>query len=157
VLTPCLCNFGRFCLVLLALGIIANNCPNVYLVSFEMQVLSRRSTRVLRLVWTLLGVAVAVAGGILAYDNFAPWLEPFLVATAYWLVIYEGVALTEHFVFWRGVGGYWADDYDAPQRLPVGWAALVGVWVWGRWVCAGYDAGVVDGAAGRAGRGGFGV
>lgn len=124
VLIPPLGGFGRFCLVLLALGTIANNCPNVYSVSFGIQVLSRRSARVPRLIWTLLGVAIAIAIGIPAYDNFAPWLETFLVTTAYWLAIYEAIALTEHFVFRRGIKGYRPEDYDTPSKLPVGYAAL---------------------------------
>lgn len=124
VLMPALGGFGSFCLVLLALGIIANNCPNVYSVSFGMQVLSRRSARVPRLIWTLLGVCIAVAVGIPAYDNFAPWLETFLVTTAYWLAIYEAIALTEHFVFRRGIKGYRPEDYGTPEKLPVGLAAF---------------------------------
>ncbi|KAM7183608.1 purine-cytosine permease [Rhypophila sp. PSN 637] len=125
VLIPPLGDFGRFCLVLLALGVIANNCPNVYSVSFGMQVLSRQSARVPRIIWTVLGVFAAVGIGIPAYDNFAPWLETFLLTTAYWLAIYEGIALTEHFVFRRGIKGYRPEDYDTPKMLPVGRAALV--------------------------------
>jgi NCS1 nucleoside transporter family len=124
VLIPPLGDFGRFCLVILALGTISNNCPNVYSVSFGIQVLSRRSAHVPRLIWTLLGVCVAVAVGIPAYDNFAPWLETFLVTTAYWLAIYEGIALTEHFVFRRGIKGYRPEDYNTPSKLPAGFAAF---------------------------------
>jgi NCS1 nucleoside transporter family len=124
VLIPPLSNFGRFCLVLLALGIIANNSPNVYSVSFGIQVLSRRSARVPRVLWTLLGMCAAVGVGIPAYNNFAPWLETFLITTAYWLAIYEAIALTEHFVFRRGIKGYRPEDYNTPERLPVGFAAL---------------------------------
>ena len=38
VLVPPLGNFGNFCLVILALSIIANNCPNIYSVSLTAQV-----------------------------------------------------------------------------------------------------------------------
>lgn len=38
VLVPPLGNFGNFCLVILALSIVANNCPNFYSVSLTMQV-----------------------------------------------------------------------------------------------------------------------
>lgn len=124
VLIPPLGNFGRFCLAMLALGIIANNCPNVYSLSFGMQVLARRSARVPRLIWTLLGVWVSVGIAIPAYDNFAPWLSTFLVTVAYWLAIYEGIALTEHFVFRRGMKGYHPGDYNTSEKLPVGFAAL---------------------------------
>lgn len=125
VLIPPLGAFGSFCLVVLALGIVANNCPNVYSVSFGVQVLARRSARVPRFLWTLLGICVAIAVSVPAYDNFAPWLETFLVTTAYWFAIYQGTAFTEHFVFRRGTGAYRPEEYDSPEKLPVGFAALV--------------------------------
>lgn len=42
----------------------------------------------------------------------------------YWLAIYEGVALTEHFVFKRGFRGYYPEHYDNPEKLPPGIAAV---------------------------------
>jgi len=77
-----------------------------------------------RVVWTVLGICVAVSVGIPVYDNFSTWLEIFLVTTVYWLVIYEGIALTEHFVFWRGIKGYRPEDYDTLGKLPVRLAVL---------------------------------
>ncbi|KAK1757959.1 purine-cytosine permease [Echria macrotheca] len=116
--------FGTFCLVLLAIGIVANNCPNVYSVSFGIQLFAPNSTgRVPRFLWTLLGVCIAIGLAVPAYDNFAPWLENFLVTTAYWFAIYQGIAFTEHFIFRRGFDGYQPSDYDSPDKLPVGWAA----------------------------------
>ncbi|KAK6820600.1 hypothetical protein PG987_015000 [Apiospora arundinis] len=41
VLVPPLGRFGEFCIVIMALSIIANNCPNIYSVSLSMQVLAR--------------------------------------------------------------------------------------------------------------------
>ena len=41
MLFPPLGKFGQFCLVILALSIVANNCPNIYSVSLSMQVLAR--------------------------------------------------------------------------------------------------------------------
>jgi purine-cytosine permease-like protein len=43
---------------------------------------------------------------------------------AYWLAIYEGVSLTEHFVFKKGFGGYAPEIYNQPSHLPPGIAAI---------------------------------
>jgi NCS1 nucleoside transporter family len=58
VLFPHLGGFGKFCLVILALSIIANNCPNIYSVALTMQVVSRWTAKVPRFVWTALGTGV---------------------------------------------------------------------------------------------------
>ena len=42
----------------------------------------------------------------------------------YWLAIYEGVALTEHFVFKRGFSGYDITIWKNPNLLPLGVAGV---------------------------------
>ncbi|KAF9869599.1 NCS1 nucleoside transporter [Colletotrichum karsti] len=124
VLVPRLGGFGQFCLVVLALSIIANNCPNIYSVSLSLQVLSRHTARVPRWVWVFAGTAVYIAISVPGYDRFEAWLENFMLIIAYWLAIYEGVSVTDHVLFKRGIAGYDIDDYDVPSRLPPGFAAI---------------------------------
>ncbi|KAI0109090.1 purine-cytosine permease [Nemania sp. FL0031] len=124
VLVPPLGRFGEFCIVVLALSIIANNCPNIYSVSLSLQVLAHATERVPRFVWTAVGTGVYIAIAIPGYDHFESALENFLLLIGYWLAIYEGVSLTEHFVFRRGFKGYRPEDYVAPKRLPPGFAAI---------------------------------
>lgn len=124
VLVPPLGRFGEFCVVVLALSIIANNCPNIYSVSLSLQVLARTTERVPRFVWTAVGTGVYIAIAIPGYDHFEMALENFLLLIGYWLAIYEGVSLTEHFVFRRGYKGYQPEDYMIPKRLPPGFAAI---------------------------------
>ncbi|KAI0015225.1 purine-cytosine permease [Xylariomycetidae sp. FL0641] len=124
VLVPPLGRFGQFCAVVLALSIVANNCPNVYSAALSLQVLHRGAERVPRFLWTGVGSALYVAVAIPGYNHFADALENFLLLIGYWLAIYEAVALTEHFVFRRGFGGYDVEDYNIPERLPRGWAAI---------------------------------
>lgn len=78
VLFPPLGGFGKFCLVLLALSIIANNCPNIYSVGLTMQVLGRWTQRVPRFVWTAVGTAVYIAIAIPGYSHFETVLENFM-------------------------------------------------------------------------------
>ena len=78
VLYPPLGTFGMFCLVVLALSIIANNCPNIYSVGLTMQVLGRWTQRVPRFVWTAIGTAVYIAIAIPGYSHFEAVLENFM-------------------------------------------------------------------------------
>ena len=90
VLIPKFGHFGRFCLVILALSIIANNCPNIYSVSLSLQLLARASQRVPRFIWTFIGTVAYCAIAIPGYSHFETVLENFMLLIAYWLSIYEG-------------------------------------------------------------------
>ena len=125
VMIPRFGTFGKFCLVILALSIIANNCPNIYSVSLSLQLLARKSQRVPRFIWTFVGTCIYIAIAIPGYDHFESILENFMLVIAYWLAIYEGVSITEHVVFKRGFGGYAPEDYMTPSRLPPGFAAIL--------------------------------
>jgi NCS1 nucleoside transporter family len=117
--------FGKFCLVILALSIIANNCPNIYSVSLTLQVLHRYTQRVPRFVWTFLASCVSLAIAIPGYSHFETVLENFMNLIAYWLAIYSGITISDHFIFKRGFGGYHAENYDKPNKLPIGIAASI--------------------------------
>jgi NCS1 nucleoside transporter family len=125
VLIPPLGRFGEFCLVILALSIIANNCPNIYSVSLSLQLLARISQRVPRFIWTFIGTCIYVAIAIPGYDHFESVLENFMLVIAYWLAIYEGISLSEHFIFKRGFGGYHPEIYEDASKLPPGFAAIL--------------------------------
>lgn len=116
--------FGKFCIVILALSIIANNCPNIYSVALTVQVLARWTTRIPRFIWTAVATGVYIAIAIPGYSHFEAVLENFMNFIGYWLAIYEGVAFADHFVFKRGMGGYKPEDYDRPERLPPSIAAV---------------------------------
>lgn len=117
--------FGKFCTVVLALSIIANNCPNIYSVALTAQVMARWTQRVPRFLWTFLATCVYIAVAIPAYSNFEESLTYFLDFIGYWLAIYEAISLSEHFVFRRGFQGYRPEDYDVPGKLPPGIAAII--------------------------------
>lgn len=125
VLFPPLGRFGKFCLVILALSIIANNCPNIYSVALTVQVLGRWTQRVPRFIWTAVGTGVYIAIAIPGYSHFEAVLENFMNFIGYWLAIYEGISLTDHFVFKRGMSGYIPENYDHPEKLPPGIAAVL--------------------------------
>ena len=116
--------FGKFCLIILALTIIANNCPNIYSIALTVQVLAHWTARVPRFIWTGVATGVYIAIAIPGYSHFEAVLENFMLFIGYWLAIYEGIALTDHFVFKRGMNGYNPANYDNPEKLPPGIAAV---------------------------------
>ncbi|KAJ2905875.1 purine-cytosine permease [Zalerion maritima] len=124
VLVPRLSVFGEFCVIVLALSTIANNCPNIYSVSLTLQVFSTQTQQVPRFVWVLAGTVAYIAIAIPAYAHFESALEAFMVSIAYWLAIYEGICLAEHFFFRRRLSAYNLHDYNNASVLPPGWAAL---------------------------------
>ncbi|KAI9777637.1 MAG: hypothetical protein M1835_005188 [Candelina submexicana] len=124
VLFPPLGRFGQFCLVILALSIIGNNCPNIYSVTFSLQVMGRWTQMIPRFVWTLIGTCVYIAIAIPGYSHFESVLENFMLVMGYWLAIYEGISLSEHFVYKKGFPGYDITIFNAPSKLPPGIAAI---------------------------------
>ncbi|EFW98667.1 purine-cytosine permease [Grosmannia clavigera kw1407] len=125
VLVPPLGRFGKFCVVILALSIIANNCPNIYSVSLSLQVLAKQTERLPRFFWVLIGTGIYIAISIPGYSHFESWLENFMLIIGYWLAIYEGISLSEHFIFRRGFSGYHPEDYTDASKLPPGIASII--------------------------------
>lgn len=124
VLVPNLGRFGNFCLVILALSIVANNCPNIYSVGLSLQLLARVSAKVPRFIWTFIGTLIYVAIAIPGYSHFEDVLENFMLLIAYWLAIYEGISLSEHILYKRGFTGYDPSIYLDAKLLPPGFAAI---------------------------------
>ena len=79
VLFPPLGRFGQFCLVILALSIIGNNCPNIYSVTFSLQIMGQWTQHVPRFLWTFVGTLVYCAIAIPGYSHFESVLENFML------------------------------------------------------------------------------
>jgi NCS1 nucleoside transporter family len=138
VLFPSLGTFGKFCLVVLALSIIGNNCPNIYSLTFSLQILTHYAQKVPRFLWTLIGTIIYVAIAIPGYSHFETVLQDFMLLIVsvphrttceqpltclqgYWLAVYEGISLPEHFIFKKRQ--YAPETYDQPGKLPPSIAA----------------------------------
>lgn len=79
VLFPRLGRFGQFCMVVLALGVIANNCPNQYSISLNLQILSAKTRLVPRFLWTSLSTIVFAGLAIGGYSQFESFLRNFML------------------------------------------------------------------------------
>ncbi|TMD69202.1 MAG: hypothetical protein E6I91_02730 [Chloroflexi bacterium] len=115
--------FGNVLLLLLALGIIANNIPNAYSIGLSMQVLGKSFQRVGRIMWTLFAAVFYLLIAIPAVSDFNDTLTNFLLIIAYWLGPWGIILIEEHFIFRRG--HYNVEDWNTLEKLPIGWAAMV--------------------------------
>ncbi|KAI9000120.1 purine-cytosine permease-like protein [Hyaloraphidium curvatum] len=114
--------FGTFCLVLLALSTIANNVPNDYSLGLSLQVAGPRVfMKVPRWVWTLIGSAIYVVIACVGANNLTATLENFLLVIGYWGTIYVTVTCIDCFI--RDRKGWPVHDWNAPDKLPYGFAA----------------------------------
>ncbi|CUS23266.1 LAQU0S09e00914g1_1 [Lachancea quebecensis] len=122
--------FGQFCCVLLAMSTVANNIPNMYSIALGTQALWEPLAKIPRVFWTMAGNFVVLAIAIPAYYKFDSFMTNFMDAIAYYLAIYIGISLTEHFVFRKGkFSNYIVDDWDSWARLPLGVAGCIALFI----------------------------
>ncbi|KAJ7062730.1 putative cytosine-purine permease [Mycena amicta] len=129
VLVPVVGNFGKFCMVLLVLSVVANNIINVYSMGMSISVIGVWIAKIPRLVWPIVITAIYIPIAIAGADSFSTSLEDFMNVLGYWLSIFVSVVLLEHFLFRRGSSGYTqydvANTWNRQDKTPVGIAALV--------------------------------
>lgn len=114
--------FGKFCLVLLAFSIVANNIPNNYSLGLSAQVIGNWAIKVPRFLWTLAGVIVYVIAAVAGRNHFATILDSFLLCMGYWFTPFFVVIFEEHLIFRRQK--YNLEDWANRKGLPLGIAAF---------------------------------
>lgn len=120
-------NFGDFCAVVVALGLIANMIVPTYSSSVDFQVLGGWFYAVPRVVWNTVGVIVYTVCAIAGRESLAAIFTNFLALMGYWVAIWVAIFLEEHLIFRRLIPGMtwnWA-AWNDPEKLPLGAAALV--------------------------------
>ncbi|KAJ7074881.1 putative cytosine-purine permease [Mycena belliarum] len=126
VLVPAVGNFGKFCMVLLVLSVVANNIINVYSMGLSISVIGVWLAKVPRLIWPVVITAIYIPIAIAGANSFSKSLENFMNVLGYWLSIFVTVVLLEHFVFRGGDFARYdaAATWNRQDRTPVGVAAL---------------------------------
>lgn len=126
-----LAGLGKFCGVVIALGVIANNIPGTYSSGLSFQMLGSPLMRVPRYAWTCLAVLIYFVLALAGRTSLFPIFENFLALMGYWVTVFISIVLEEHLIFkvWMGKGlgsrNFEWDAWNDPQRLPKGYAALV--------------------------------
>lgn len=118
--------FGGFCVVILALGSIANNAPGTYAAALSCQVLGRYAKAIPRWIWCLVFTIIELVLSVAGRDHLFKIFENFLPLMSYWLCPWLTIALEEHLLFHvlRGVPFDWT-AWEDKNRLPIGAAALL--------------------------------
>ncbi|SCU91248.1 LANO_0D11166g1_1 [Lachancea nothofagi CBS 11611] len=122
--------FGEFCCVLLAMSTVANLIPNMYSIALCTQAMWEPLAKVPRVFWTCSGNLITLGIAIPAYYKFNEFMSNFMDAISYYLGIYIGIALSEHFIYRKNFKSYNSNDWDKWDKLPIGvagcWALFVG-------------------------------
>lgn len=116
--------FGKFCGVVVALGVIANNIPGTYSAALGFQVLGRYGKAVPRYLWACVVTGIYFICAIAGRNNVFNIFENFCALMGYWITIFICIVLEEHLIFRRGVGFDWP-AWEDKKRLPFGIAALI--------------------------------
>ncbi|KAK7203388.1 NCS1 family nucleobase:cation symporter-1 [Myxozyma melibiosi] len=124
LVTNSLHGFGKFCVVFFALSCIGISVVNIYSLAFSMQIISHYFAIIPRFVWSTIGTGVYFGISMGAYYSFNTFMSNFMSIIAYWICIYEGISLAEHFIFRKGdMYGYDVSQINNPKAMPPGFAS----------------------------------
>ncbi|EME43069.1 hypothetical protein DOTSEDRAFT_173699 [Dothistroma septosporum NZE10] len=116
-------SFGKFCAVILMLGVVANNVPGTYACGLGFQCLGSWPLKVPRVIWTTLSVVIYTICGAIGRNHLYDVFENFLSLIGYWVTIWIVITLEDQLIFRRKIGYVWA-DWNDKKKLPIGLAAL---------------------------------
>jgi purine-cytosine permease-like protein len=118
--------FGKFCAVVVALGVIANNVPGTYSAALGCQIMGRFGKAVPRWCWAVVMVMIQLVCGLAGRNHLFLIFQNFLALMGYWLMIMVCIVAEEHLLFrrtiWGGLGFDWT-AWEDRKRLPWGVAA----------------------------------
>lgn len=117
--------FGGFCVVVLALGGIANMAPATYSAALSIQTLGRYFKAIPRWIWCLFLMLVELVLSVAGRNDLFHIFENFLPLMGYWVSPWLTIVLEEHLLFHvlRGVPFDWT-AWEDKRSLPLGIAAL---------------------------------
>lgn len=129
-------DFGKFCAVVVALGLIGNTIAPTYCTGVDFQVLGRYAEKVPRVVWNTVGVVIYTACALAGRSHLSEIFTNFLALMGYWVFIWVGILFEERYIFRRRWGQCastsvrmtepynWA-AWNDPSKLPVGIAGFI--------------------------------
>ena len=115
--------FGKFCAVVLALGVISNAVMGTYSASIDAQIMGRWGQMVPRYIWVIVLSAIQLVCGLAGRNQLYIIFTNFLALMAYWLTPMMCIFLEEQLFFQPRLTVDW-DSWADPKTKPVGIAAL---------------------------------
>lgn len=116
--------FGKFCSVIVALGLIANTIAPTYSAGVDFQILGRYAEKVPRALWNTVGVVIYTVCALAGRGYLSEIFTNFLALMGYWVAIWMAILLEERFIFRRRSGYNWS-IWNDPGKLPLGIAGFV--------------------------------
>ena len=116
--------FGKFCGVIVALGLISNNVPGTYAASLDFQTLGKVWKAIPRYFWVTVAAIIYFVCAVAGRDHLFLIFQNFLALMAYWVVIFITIVFEEHIIFKSHREFDWT-AYEDKSKLPIGIAALV--------------------------------
>ncbi|KAF2182884.1 hypothetical protein K469DRAFT_740190 [Zopfia rhizophila CBS 207.26] len=118
--------FGKFCAVIVALGVIANNVPGTYSAALGCQIMGRYGKAIPRWVWAVVLVMVQLVCAVAGRNQLFIIFQNFLALMGYWLMVMVCIVCEEHILFRRRLGlGFDWTAWEDRSRLPLGIAACI--------------------------------
>lgn len=117
-----LAGFGKFCSVIIALGVIANCVPGTYSAAIGCQIMGRWGQRLPRWLWVVFLVAIQLVCALAGRTHLFIIFTNFLALMGYWLMVMICIVAEEHVLFRPQLD--WA-HWEIRSKVPVGIAALV--------------------------------
>ncbi|RMJ10398.1 hypothetical protein CDV36_009975 [Fusarium kuroshium] len=115
--------FGRFCSVVIALGVIANSTPSIYSAALGCQVLGRYGKAVPRWSWSCVLTLIALVLAMAGREHLLVIFQNFVALMGYWVMLMICIVGMEHALF-RGRKGFDWTAWEDKSYLPVGYAAF---------------------------------
>ncbi|KAK3067364.1 Vitamin B6 transporter [Teratosphaeriaceae sp. CCFEE 6253] len=115
--------FGKFCSVVVALGVIANCVPGTYSAAIGCQILGRWGQKLPRWVWVVILCIIQLVCGVAGRNQLFIIFTNFLALMGYWVSVMVCIVAEEYVIFKRGQKLDWAAWNDS-SKMPVGLAAL---------------------------------
>ncbi|KAI9928871.1 hypothetical protein ASPWEDRAFT_36686 [Aspergillus wentii DTO 134E9] len=116
--------FGKFCSVIVALGLIANTIAPTYSAGVDFQILGRYAEMIPRAIWNTIAVVIYTVCALAGRSNLSDIFTNFLSLMGYWVAIWMAIILEERFIFRRRLGYNWT-IWNNPSKLPIGIAGLI--------------------------------
>jgi purine-cytosine permease-like protein len=115
--------FGKFCAVVLALCVSANNIPGTYAAALNFQMFGRWPAKIPRPIWSTFVVIIYTVCAIAGRAQLLTIFLNFLSLIGYWVIIWIVMTLEEELIFRKSKGYVW-ETWNDRTRLPAGYAAL---------------------------------
>lgn len=115
--------FGKFCSVVVALGLIANTVAPTYSSGVDFQILGRYAEKIPRVIWNTVAVVIYTVCALAGRSSLSQIFTNFLALMGYWVAIWFAIMVEERYIFRRHAGYNWAAWRD-PSKLPIGAAGF---------------------------------